>query len=147
MTRIIVWIGGAALLAATLLDTLSVAGRHVGLPFHGVIELIQAAVLVAGGLGLVASALAGNQARVRLVLDRLPPRANALARRFSALLAAAFFAGLLAGSGWIAFDLWDGYERSELLGVPWRWLRVFANLCLAALVLLSLRAAFGRARR
>ena len=37
------------------------------------------------------------------------------------------FAALLAGSVWLAADLWDGYERSELLGVPWKLLRLIAN--------------------
>ncbi len=144
MTKLIVWIGGIALLAMTLCETLSVIGRHIGMPQRGVIEIIQAAILVAGALALVASTLAGNHARVRLVVDRLSPATQDVLSRLSALLAAVFFTGLLAGSVWIAADLWDTFEFSEIMNVPWRWLRTVANLCIAASILVLLRQALWR---
>ncbi len=139
MTRSLIWLGGLALLAATLLDTFAVIGRNVGFALHGVIEMIQAAVLVAGGVALVMATLAGSHARVHLLLDRLPAPRKALAERICALITALFFAAILAGSAWLAMDLWSSHELSELVGVPWRWLRLFANLCLLAAVLLLVR--------
>ncbi len=50
-----------------------------------------------------------------------------------------FFVFLLAGSLWIAVDLWDGHELSEVMGVPWRLLRLFANLCFFVAILVLLR--------
>jgi TRAP-type transport system small permease protein len=141
MRRAMIWLGGLALLAATLLDTASVAGRNLGLPVHGVIELIQAAVLVAGGVALVMATLAGSHARVHLLLDRLAPPRKAMAERASDLVTALFFVAMLAGSAWLAADLWAAHELSELLGVPWRWLRLFANLCLLGAVVVLLRQA------
>ena len=88
--RDMVWLGGIALLAATLGDTLSVIGRHLGFPLHGAIELIQAAVLVAGSLALLASTLAGGHARVHLVLDRLSRERRAAAERICSLVTALF---------------------------------------------------------
>ena len=59
---------------------------------------------------------------------------------------ALFFAGLLIGSVWLAADLWRGHERSELLGVSWRALRLIANLGLAACIVVALAAMFRRKR-
>lgn len=144
MTRTLIWLGGLALLAATLIDTVSVIGRNAGFALHGAIELIQAAVLVAGGMALVMATLSAGHARVHLLLDRLTPERKALAERLCALVTALFFAAMLAGSTWLAADLWASHELSELLGVPWRWLRTFANLCLLGAFLAALRQALVR---
>lgn len=141
MTRwhdVAIWAGGAALLVATAVDSFAVLGRRIGVPLNGAIEFIQAAVLVAGGLALVIAPATDNHARVRLVIEKLP-RGRGAAERASDLLTAAFFGCLLAGSVWLSFDLWNSHEVSELVGVPWRWLRLFANLCLVTIVLLALR--------
>ena len=125
-----VWLGGIALLTAALLESISVIGRHIGLPFHGSIELIQAAVLVSGSVALVIATARGSHARVRLLLDRLPVGARLAGERACSAAVALAFLLVFAGSVWIAVDLWNGHERSELIGVPWRTLRLFANLCL-----------------
>jgi TRAP-type transport system small permease protein len=144
MTRALIWLGGLALLAATLLDTVAVVGRNVGFALHGVIEMIQATVLVAGGVAIVMATLAGSHARVHLLLDRMPAPRKALAERLCALASALFFTAILAGSVWLAADLWAAHEVSELVGVPWRWLRMFANLCLLAAVLVLVRQMAGK---
>ena len=134
LTRMAIWIGGIALLAATAIDTVAVIGRHIGLPLGGSIELMQAAVLVSGALGIVISTLDDAHARVRLVVDRMPERWRALADRASDALTLLFVLALLAGSAWIAVDQFSGHEESELLGVPWWALRLVANACLLATV-------------
>ncbi len=146
MKRALIWLGGCALLAATLIDTISVIGRNAGFALHGAIELIQAAVLVAGGIALVITTIASSHARVHLALDRLPAPHRALAERLCAGCTALFMAAMLAGSLWLSADLWSSHEISELLGVPWRWLRLFANLCLLGAIALLLRQTFGRQR-
>ena len=142
LRSVMIWTGGIALLAATALDTLAVVGRQVGFALHGAIELIQAAVLVAGSIALIA---ARNHARVRLVVDRLG-KSRAWLDRGSELLTASFLAALLIGSAWLAGDLWNSHEISEIAGVPWRWLRLFASLSLAVMVVLTLRN-LARSRR
>jgi TRAP-type transport system small permease protein len=129
---IVIWIGGLALLAATLVDTVAVIGRNVGLPFTGSIEVMQALVVLAGGLGIVIATLERSHARVRLVVDRLSPRARDMADRMSNFLTMSFLLALLAGSGWLAIDLWHGHEQSEWLGIPWAAMRMVANGCLLA---------------
>lgn len=128
--RISIWVGGIALIAATAIDTLAVIGRHVGLPITGSIELMQAAILVSGALGLVIATIVQSHARVRLFIDRLSPSGQVLADRISDALSLILFTGLLVGSAWLSLDLWDAHEQSEILGVPWRWMRLFANACL-----------------
>ncbi len=146
MKRAAVWLGGIALLAATLTDTIAVIGRNAGFALHGAIELIQVAVLVAGGIALVIATMAASHARVHLLLDRLTPSRKALAERLCTGITALFMAAMLAGSLWLAADLWSSHELSELLGLPWRWLRLFANLCLLAAIVLLLRQTFRRLR-
>ncbi|MEO6151595.1 MAG: TRAP transporter small permease subunit [Croceibacterium sp.] len=144
--RIGVWIGGAALLAATAIDTIAVIGRNIGLPIIGSIELVQTAVLVSGVFGLIFATWGEEHARVRILTDRLP-RAGALADIIGPLSMALFFGCLLTGSLWLASDLWSGHERSEVLGIPWGALRLTANLGLAGCVLASLAVLFRRTQR
>lgn len=71
---------------------------------------------------------------MHLVVDRMGDAGKAVMARLSGLLGAVFFAGLLAGSLWLMGDLWSGHEESELLGISWRWMRVFANLTVLAII-------------
>ena len=145
--RLIIWTGGLALLAATAIDTFAVIGRHVGLPVPGSIEMMQAVVLVSGVIAMLVATIENAHARVKLVVDRLSPARRAVADRFSNLLTLLFFAALLAGSSWIAWDLRNAYEQSELLGIPWLALRVIAGLVLlATCAVLALRVIRGSGR-
>lgn len=134
--RLIIWIGGIALLAATLIDTIAVIGRHVGLPLTGSIELMQAMVLVSSAIGVIIATLESSHARVRLVVDRFGPRLRGVADRLSDALTLAVVLCFFAGSVWLAADLWNAHERSELLGVPWALLRLITNASLAVTALI-----------
>jgi TRAP-type transport system small permease protein len=138
--NLMVWLGGTALLAATAIDTLAVLGRNLGLPFIGSIELVQAAVLVSGTTALVLATQSNEHARVRLVTRRLRMRGRVASAAIANIAALAVFLALAGGSIWIAADLWDGGERSELLGVPWRVLRIIANAGLVACAGITLKA-------
>lgn len=141
MLRIaLIWLGGVALLLATGIDTVAVIGRHVGMPVNGSIELMQAAVMLSGAVALVISLWDDAHARVHLLLDRLTPATRRLHDWLSDACTLTFLAALLAGSAWLAADLWHGHEQSELLGVPWAALRAIANVALAlGIALLGLR--------
>jgi TRAP-type C4-dicarboxylate transport system permease small subunit len=143
----LVWIGGGALLVAMVVDTLAMLGRQIEVPLLGAIEIVQAAVLVAAGGALVVAAVDGAHARVRLVLDRLPARWRARAQRLHAVAAALVYAALLAGSVWIAADLWDGHEESEVLRIPYRPLRVIIVVVLGVLVVQAATRAFKGGER
>ncbi len=148
MRAILVWTGGAALLAAMAIDTLAVVGRNVGMPIIGSIELVQAAILVSGTVALVLATLHGGHARVRLVIDRLQgaPR-HVLANDVARWRRHACSRRLPAGSIWLAADLWSGHERSEVVGVPWRILRLIANAGFVACALIALAGACRGADR
>jgi|GEM_PF-1338317 len=128
--RLVLWLGGMALLSATAIDTAAVVGRHLGMPMPGSIELMQAAVLVSGVIAILVATIENAHARVKLVVDRLSQRQRVLADRLSDMLTFLFFAAMLAGSSWIAWDLRHAHEQSELIGVPWAALRVIAGLFL-----------------
>ena len=142
-----IWLGGLALLAATLTDTLAVICRHLGFPINGSIELMQAIVLVSGSIALIMATWEDTHARVHLLTERMGPALRRLADWLSDLTTLLFLIALLWGSLWLAADLWHGHEQSELLGVPWQALRVIANAGLVVTCLLLVLRLAGRLRR
>ncbi len=141
-TKVVILAGGFALLGAMAIDTLAVIGRHTGLALHGSIELIQAALLISGIAALIVATLAGTHAIVRLLIDHAPARIRIWMVRSNHILSALFFLTLLIANVWISADMWLGHEASELLGVPYRPLRIMANLGLAVVTVVFLRQAF-----
>jgi TRAP-type transport system small permease protein len=65
-----------------------------------------------------------GHASVRMVTARLRTTVRLRLGRVVALVNAAVFLALAAGSAWIVAELWHGYEQTELLHLPLRWLRV-----------------------
>lgn len=123
------YVGAGGLLTVMIIETLAVIGRHIGLPLLGALEIIQAAILLAACAAMVIATLANAHATVHLLVDRLPAPVKRAVVRFVALLSAVFFAGLTAGSIWLLTDFWHGHEVSEMLGIPFRPLRIVAALC------------------
>jgi len=116
--------GGIALLFAMAVDTLAVAGRHMGIPLPGSIELVQAAILVASSAAILSATLADKHARVHLVMNRMKGGPLAALKRAQAVISISFFCALAAGSIWILIDLWSGFEESEVLHIPIAPLRI-----------------------
>jgi TRAP-type C4-dicarboxylate transport system permease small subunit len=142
--RPLIWIGGGALLCAMATDAIAVVGRYIGMPLHGSIELVQAAVLVSGTMAMIIATLLHAHATVHVLVERLSPRLRALLGQFNCIMSALYTLLILAGTIWIAADQWYGHEMSELLGVPYRPLRLVLALGLAAIALLFLRPAKPR---
>jgi TRAP-type transport system small permease protein len=142
----LVWVAGGALLVAMVVDTIAMLGRQLHWPLLGAIEIVQAAVLFGSAGALLMATLDRSHAHVRLLLDRLPPRWQVALSRLHALMSVLLFGGLLAGSAWLALDLWNGHEESELVHVPYRPLRVALVLALLGLLGISLRRMLQRAR-
>jgi TRAP-type C4-dicarboxylate transport system permease small subunit len=131
--KLLIVVAGGALLGAMAIDTLAMLGRQIEVPLLGAIEIVQALVLVAASGALIVAALDGAHARVHLLLARLPERWRATFERAHTLASAVVYAALLAGSLWIAADLWNGAEESELLRIPYRPLRVIVVVALGVL--------------
>lgn len=132
---LLVWIAGGALLLAMLVDTLAMLGRAFSMPLLGSIEIVQAAILFGACGALVVAAREQAHARVHLLLDRASGEWRARLVRMHELASALMYGALLAGSAWLALDLWHGQEESELLRLPYRPLRIAAVLTLAWLTL------------
>ncbi len=145
--ELLVWVAGSALLLAMLVDTVAMLGRQVRWPLPGSIELVQAAVLFAACGGLVVATRAQAHARVHLLLERTTGRTRAALTLLNAVASALVHLALLAGSLWIAVDLWHAREESEIWHLPYRPLRIVAVLTAAWLLLLALRDAWHLARR
>lgn len=141
---LLVLTGGGALLAAMAIDFLAVIGRHTRLPLLGSIELVQAFVLISASAALVVATLAGSHAVVHLLIERIGPRKRSFLLGANRFFSALFFAAVAAGSLWIAADMWNGHEESELVGIPLAPLRIVSIAGAVAATLLFLRQAFFR---
>jgi TRAP-type C4-dicarboxylate transport system permease small subunit len=144
LRQMLVWISGGALLVAVAVDTLAMVGRQIKVPLLGSIEIVEAVVLVAAAGGLIIATLDGAHARVNLLRERLPAEWRSHADRVYALTAVLLFAALLAGTVWIAADLWNGHEESELLHLPYKPLRLVTAAALATLLIMSFRRLLRR---
>jgi TRAP-type C4-dicarboxylate transport system permease small subunit len=142
--RWLFYVGAAGLLFAIGADALAVLGRHLGIPLLGSIELMQAAILLAASAAIVLATVAKKHAVVHLLIDRLSPHRRGVVERVHALLSAVFFAALSVGSVWIAFDLRNGHEQSELLRIPFAPLRIVSIIAVLAVTAIYLVQAFGK---
>ena len=138
------YIGAVGLLIAIAADALAVLGRHTGIPLLGSIEIMQAAILLASSAAIVLATAAKRHAVVHLLIDRLSPSARIGMERLHALLSAVFFVALAVGSIWIAFDLRDGHEQSELLRIPYAPLRIVSIAAVLAVAAIYLFRVFER---
>jgi TRAP-type C4-dicarboxylate transport system permease small subunit len=135
LERLAFVVGSIGLLIAMFADALAVLGRHLGLPVLGSIEIVQASVVLLAAAAMLGATLKGAHARVHLVVDRLGGRGRQWLLRCADVLSGIVFVVFAIGSIWIAYELWGGYEHSELLHIPLRWLRVLwivAALAIAA---------------
>jgi TRAP-type C4-dicarboxylate transport system permease small subunit len=121
--------GAIGLLGAMLTDAIAVVGRHIGIPLTGSIELVQAFIVLGASSAIAYASLGATHAAVDLVFHRLPISAQRVAHRLAALLGFLFVAALVVGSAWIAWEYRDANERTELLGIELKWLRLFWLAC------------------
>lgn len=136
--------GGGALLFAMATDALGVIGRQSGIPFVGAIEVVQAAILVSGSAALLIATVAKTHATVHILIERMSAGRQSQIARIARVCSSVFFMFVLAGSVWLAVEIWSGMERSEVLGIPYEPLRVISCLAVAAVVLIFLWQAFAR---
>lgn len=141
------FIGAAGLLVAMAVDALAVVGRQVRMPLLGSIEIVQACIVVAASAAMVGATVSKGHAAVHILTERVPEKVRWALERFSDLIGALTTATLLAGSLWIVIDLWDGHERSELLGYPLAPLRLFWCLSAALMTVIFLARALGPKRK
>ena len=134
-------VGGLALVAAGAADLAGVAGRHLRLPVVGVIEVVQAFVIIAASASLVAATLARIHATVHVITERLPMPAQLHLARLGALLGAAFFASVCAGSVWLTYEYWGAHEETDLLKIPLQPFRILWCLASGAVTALFLAQA------
>jgi TRAP-type C4-dicarboxylate transport system permease small subunit len=117
-------LGSLGLLAATAADSLAVAGRHTGIHLVGSIELVQAAVVLLAATAILMVTIGRGHATVHIVTERMSKPGAAHLARITDLVSAIAFLILAAGSAWVLAELWDGFEQTELLHIPLRWLRL-----------------------
>lgn len=135
-------IGALGLVGAMFTDVIAVVGRQIGIPFLGSVEVAQICVAMIGSAALVVATRAREHANVRVITERLPPAAQVVFARIAQLASALFFLLLLTGAAWIAWEMWGGFEQTELLRFPVIALRVLLISCAAVCVVIFVRHAF-----
>lgn len=135
------YVGSAGLLLATATDSIAVLGRHTGFALLGSIEIVQVAIVFIAAASMVTVTLNHGHAAVHILTDRLAPARRAMLARIAACLGALAVGLLLVGSVILLGDVWNGHERSELLHIPLRWLRLLMIVALGIVALLFLKAA------
>lgn len=123
--RLVAAIGTAGLLVATLTDALAVAGRHLGIPLIGSIEIVEAAIVLLACAALVMATAANGHAAVEVLTKRVGPRTRRRLAVISNLVSIGAALLLAAGSLMMLHDTWGGGEQSETLYIPLAPLRVF----------------------
>lgn len=141
------YIGSAGLLLATAADSIAVLGRHTGFALIGSIEIVQAAIVFIAASSMVSVTLSRGHAAVHILTDRLAPAHRAALARLANLMGGLTLLLLAAGSMILLIDLWNGYERSELLHIPLRWLRLLMIAALVFVAILFIRYAVRREAR
>ncbi len=136
------YVGSAGLLGMMVVEATAVIGRHIGVPVMGAIELVQAAIVPAACAAMLIATQRGAHAAVHMLTERLPASARGKIARAGSVLSALFFAAMCAGGTWLAIEYWDTFEKSEVLSLPFRPLRVLVALTGAALTVTFLRLAF-----
>lgn len=136
------YVGSAGLLTVMLVEAAAVIGRHIGKPLLGALEMCQAAIVPAACAAMMIATLRGAHATVNMLTERLPATAQRWAAIAGSVLAAIYFAALSAGAVWLLQEYWDGYEQTEVLGIPFRPLRLLVALTALVLVMLFLHRAY-----
>lgn len=139
--------GSTGLLLATATDALSVLGRHTGIPLLGAIEVVQCAIVLIASAAMIGATLQRAHASVHIFTERMRPATVRLLDRGTSFLGAVLFAIVVAGSIWVAADLWHGHERTEILHVPMRVLRLVWIGAAAVVCGLFLTRTFRRTTR
>ncbi len=133
------YVGAGSLLIATFVETLAVAGRHLGIPLLGALELIQACILLLASAAMLAATLNDSHASVTLLTARVNESWQRGLRAFACALSAILFIALAAGSLWITVEVWNDHESSELLRIPFRPLRILSVVAAGAIALVFVR--------
>jgi TRAP-type transport system small permease protein len=147
---VLFYLGAGGLLTAMVIETIAVAGRQIGVPLLGALEIIQTAILVAASAAMLSATLADAHASVRLLVERLSPTAQGWLHRLALLISSLLFANLAVAAGWLTLDAWGEFEHSELLHIPYRPLRVVVVIMTSAIAVVFAWKAFkpaGSVRR
>jgi TRAP-type C4-dicarboxylate transport system permease small subunit len=121
---LLVAVGSVGVVATMLIDVVAVVGRHAGLPLTGSIEMAQAAVVMMASCSIAFATLERAHVAVDLLHSRMGAKTQIVVLRIAALLGFVFMSALVVSSVWVAVELWDGAERTELLEIPLQPLRL-----------------------
>lgn len=145
LSRLTYALGSIGLIAATASDAVAVAGRHLGFRLIGSIEAVQASVVLLASAAMLAVTIGRGHATVHMITSRVRRAAQTQLARIAALVSAAVFLLLAAGSAWIVAELWHGHEQTELLHLPLRWLRLLWVIFALLIAFEFARSAFAPA--
>ena len=133
------YVGAIGLLLAMVAETVAVLGRHAGIPLIGALEVIQACILLMASTAMLSATLNKGHATVTILTNRVSEGTRRILHAFGHLLSTAFFLGLATGAAWLAMDAWNEHERSEMLHIPFKPLRIISLLAASAIAVVFVR--------
>jgi TRAP-type C4-dicarboxylate transport system permease small subunit len=144
------WLGVAALVGMMVLVASNVIIRFFGGIIPGTYELVEIMAAVLISFALIYAALTKTHIVIKLLVSRLPQRAQAILGSITSLFGIVTWA-LLAGAGAIyAREQWLLNETTDMLElpiVPFRYVLVFALIILCLVLLADLSSALRAAVR
>jgi TRAP-type C4-dicarboxylate transport system permease small subunit len=140
IARALAFLGGAALLLAACVTTVSVTLRAVtGHPIRGDFEVVS----IASGIGIFGFLAYGTLLKANILVDSfttwLPARLNGLIDSFWTLVWAAVAVWLAERMAAGALDTWrSGTRTIGLLAIPYWWAVAIGGICFAVTALAAL---------
>jgi TRAP-type C4-dicarboxylate transport system permease small subunit len=146
-TRMAFYVGGGGLFVAMATDAIAVLGRHAGFALLGSIEIVQACIVLIASSSMIFATLKGTHAAVHILTEHLPPTVAERLAKIALTLSILLFVALGFGCTWIAFELWNTGERTEVLHIPLKPLRLIQIAALLFVATLFLRAILRRSAK
>ncbi len=111
-------IGAFGLIAIMLAVSISVAGRHLGIPVPGSVEIAELLIILVAASSYIYTSINNKHASASFFVDHVSIEVRKYLARLQTLFAIILGAGLSVGNFWLIVDVWSLDEASFLLGIP-----------------------------
>lgn len=111
-------IGACALVAIMLTVSISVAGRHLGIPVPGSIEIAELLIVVVASASFIYATLKNKHASANFFVEHVSIQTRRYLVRLQSVFSTILGIALCIGNFWLIIDVWYLHEVSFLLEIP-----------------------------
>ncbi len=123
----------------TLTDTAAVIGRHLNMSLIGSIEVVQLGIVLLASAAIAIATKESKHARIQIVLNRINHSHRRNLDILSNIATFLFLILLFSANTWILLETWLTHERSEILHLPYHWIRSLFSATLLITITLLLK--------